>query len=304
VVAVLAEAVADGAVHPAGLCLPAGGRAFRIGVVNRGDGHDVRQERGIDGRGVAARRRDVAAVVRFAVDALALHDRFVGIDEVDGQVATLLKQESRMGKGLFWMFVMSESGAAYVVSYMMVLPFIMTMLAVTIETVFYFQAAMGLEYASQAAARSATVWYHHGGPLKAREKALQAAVQGMLSQARGMPDGIEGKAASAPFAKELLAHATEDGRVPMSADYLARKIDYAYRNMNVEIRKESPAKLGEPWRYEFAVTVSYRHKIGIPLVAMLLGFKDGKVMMSREALIGCEAPQNKSEQLGIPYERS
>lgn len=215
-----------------------------------------------------------------------------------------MKRERRMGKGLSWMFARSESGAAYSVNFLMVLPIIMTMLAVTIETVFYFQAAMGLEYASQAAARSATVWYHHGGPLKAREKALQAAVQGMLSQARGMPDGVEGKGAPAPFAKDLLAHASEDGKVPMSAGYLARKIDYAYRNMSVEIRKESPANPAEPWRYEFAVTVNYRHRIGIPLVALLLGFKDGKVLMSREALIGCEAPQNIREQLGIPYGRS
>jgi hypothetical protein len=268
-------------------------------MVKRGDDHAEGQERRIDDRGVADRCRDVAAGIRVALDALALHERLMGVDEVDRLVAAFLKRKRGMCERMSWKFAGSESGAAYSVGYLMVLPIIMTMLAATIETVFYFQAAMGLEYASQAAARSATVWYHHGGPLKAREKALQAAVQGMLSQARGMPDGIDGN--GAPFAKDLLAHAIEDGKVPMSPGYLARKIDYAYRNMSVEIRKESPANPAEPWRYEFAVTVNYRHRIGIPLVAMLLGFKDGKVLMSRDVFIGCEAPQNTREQLGVPY---
>ena len=82
-------------------------------------------------------------------------------------------------------FCNDEEGAAYTLSYVMVIPVYALLICLIIETVLMLTAKLGTVYAAYAAVRTASVWSSHTTWEKAKEKAERAAFQSMTPFASG-----------------------------------------------------------------------------------------------------------------------
>src|SRR6185437_5924062 len=83
-------------------------------------------------------------------------------------------------------FIADENGAAYTLSYVMVIPVYAILICMIIETVLMLSAKLGTVYAAYSAARTASVWSSATTWDKTLAKAKQAAVQSMVPFASGM----------------------------------------------------------------------------------------------------------------------
>ena len=84
-----------------------------------------------------------------------------------------------------------EEGAAYTLSYVMVIPVYALLICMIIESVLMFTAKLGTVYAAFAAVRTATVWSSATTWEKAQEKAKRAATKAMTPFASGTHGGLE-----------------------------------------------------------------------------------------------------------------
>src|SRR6188768_3186348 len=86
--------------------------------------------------------------------------------------------------------VADEDGAAYTLSYVMVIPVYALFICMMIESVLFLTAKLGTVYSAFAAARTASVWSSATTWDKAMEKAQLAAVRSMTPFASGTHGGL------------------------------------------------------------------------------------------------------------------
>jgi len=199
-------------------------------------------------------------------------------------------------------FVRDEEGAAYSLSFVMVIPIFALMICLIIEGALIMTAKLGTVYAAFAAARTASVWSSHTTWEKTEERAQKAALQAMVPFASGtqgllsnlpddpkvVQDGVVYIGAYHAFAKD-----------PQSAKYLASKYAYAARNVKVEIE-------GPPTNSDTPITakVTYQFPFNVPGIARILGDKgpDGYFFnISSTATIPNEGPRDNRKTIGIGY---
>jgi hypothetical protein len=199
-------------------------------------------------------------------------------------------------------FARDEEGAAYSLSFVMVIPIYALLMCLIIEAALILTAKLGTVYAAFAAARTASVWSSHTTWEKTMEKANRAALKTMVP----FSSGTQGFLSSRPSSPEVIA----DGAVYIGAyevyaknrqseKYLAFKYGYASRNVKLEI-DGPPEKSDTP----ITATVTYQFPFNLPLVAPLLGTEgpDGYFFnLSSTATIPNEGPRDNRKTIGIGY---
>lgn len=194
-----------------------------------------------------------------------------------------------------------EEGAAYTLSYVMVIPLYALLICLMIETVLMLTAKLGTVYAAYAAARTASVWSSAAPWETAQKKAQLAAIKCMAPFASGTQSVRQSlpapsAAANAPFYWGAYKAFTNS---PVAEKYLLAKYGYASRHTKVTI-KGPPAT----WNADITAEVTYEFPFNVPGIGRLLGRRgDGGYYFSltSQATIPNEGPQNDRNTIGIGY---
>lgn len=197
-----------------------------------------------------------------------------------------------------------EDGAAYTISYVMVIPCYALLMCMVIETSALFPSKIGSVYSAYAAARTATVWSSATDWDNAEKKAIAAGRRAFVPFASST-QGFEPDAISPQSASYVLAHGRFSDS-PASDKYLLAKFEYARRALHVSV--ERPAQ----WNDDITATVTYEFPFNIPGISRMFGEQrdDGSYYFPIKSTVTLtnEAPQNESTDnsengnlLGIGY---
>lgn len=200
-----------------------------------------------------------------------------------------------------------EDGAAYTLSYVMVVPFYIFFICLVVETTLMIVAKYGTTYAAYAGVRSAIVHYSNRDLSTSQEFAEHAAIRAFAPFA----NGIE-KTETEPRNREnqsqyLKAHRLFAAK-PASERYLRSKYDHAHKHLKAQLKLDDGSNdaQNEPWLANLTVDVEYRYAFHVPGVGLLLGKSDAEgrfYAVHSSATLQSEAPMNEEESLGIDYER-
>jgi len=227
---------------------------------------------------------------------------------------TLSKIPIRDWQGKLRGLLRGESGAAYSLSFAMVFPIYVLIIALILEATFMLVAKMGTMYAAFAAARSAIVWTTVEKPndrvndltLTSWGMAKKAAVQAMVPFASGMHPG---KGTSQSTAANAYLKAYKDyteGKGGLRDDYIINKYNYADQAVSVLLKSVGSGKI---WEKDIEATVTYQAPFLLPYVGRLLGGEVKTIngvkvvclpIQSKAALL-TECPMNAAGSLGINY---
>lgn len=210
----------------------------------------------------------------------------------------------RLRPGQVTRIVREEEGAAYTISYVMVIPCYALLICILIETAALFPAKIGTVYSAFAAARTAVVWSSASDWKNAEAKAIAAGRRAFVpfaSATQGFDrESISGDSALYVLAQESFAE------VPVKEQYVLSKFQYAQRAVTVNISE--PRK----WDDEITATVSYEFPFDVPGVSRIFGQKrdDGSYYFPIHSSVSLtnQAPQNTLDSnqstttsLGIGY---
>lgn len=189
-----------------------------------------------------------------------------------------------------------EDGATYTLSYVMLLPFLILLIATVVETSLMLIAKTGTVYAAYAGARTAAVRYSSESKNDALRHTERAARRAFVPFASGVAD--ERRASGAPADQYLRAY-KEQVNKQAAEPYLRAK--YAYSHRNVMVRVKEPVKFDD----DVTVTVRYRYTFLLPGIGRILndGERNGKFIawITTKASLQAESPQNDEQRLGIGY---
>ncbi|HEX5472479.1 MAG TPA: hypothetical protein VFW73_11360, partial [Lacipirellulaceae bacterium] len=193
---------------------------------------------------------------------------------------------------------MDEDGAAYTLSYVMVIPVYALLICLIIESVLMLTAKLGTEYSAFAAARTASVWSSATTWEQTMEMAKAAATKSMTPFASGTHGGLI-KAASVDALAYVAAYHVF-AKKTISDKYVLSQFGYAKSHVKVEI-KGPP----EHWDSEITAKVTYEFPFNIPGIGRILGKRgiDGIYYypISSEATLQNEGPQDDRKTIGIGY---
>src|SRR5262245_50938816 len=158
-------------------------------------------------------------------------------------------------------FARSEGGAAYTLSYVMVVPIYALLICLIIETCMMLTSKLGTVYAAYSAVRSASVWSSHTTWDNAKKKAEKAAFQAMAPFA----SGTQPKAFGVPPIPNLDSGAYigafqlfyPDNKI--AATYLLAKYDYAAQHVKVQIDGPPTSSTGN-----ITAKVTYEFPFNVP----------------------------------------
>jgi hypothetical protein len=194
--------------------------------------------------------------------------------------------------------LVEEDGAAYTLSYVMVIPMYAILMCLMIETVLMLTAKLGTVYSAFAAARTASVWSSATTWDKTMKKAKSAAMKTMVPFASGTQGGLLQAASVDAIAYAGAYHAY--AKRPISDKYLMSKYGYAKKHVKVEIA-------GPPtsWDADITAKVTYDFPFNVPGIGRLLGQRgfDGRYYfaITTEATVPNEGPQDNRKTIGIGY---
>jgi Flp pilus assembly protein TadG len=199
-------------------------------------------------------------------------------------------------------FLNDEEGAAYSLSFVMVIPIYALLMCLIIEAALILTAKLGTVYAAYAAARTASVWSSHTTWEKTMEKSQRSALKTMVPFASGTQSFLSSVPTSGETAANGLAYWGAYQAYAKSAQsnkYLAAKYGYASRNVKLTIE-------GPPEKSDSPITakVTYQFPFNIPGIARILGDKgpDGYFFnISSTAIIPNEGPRDDRKTIGIGY---
>lgn len=191
-----------------------------------------------------------------------------------------------------------EDGAAYTLSYVMVIPMYAILICLIIESVLMLTAKLGTVYAAFAAARSASVWSSATTWEKAMEKAKFAATKSMTPFASGTHGGLLNAVSSESAAYVAEYHLYV--KRPISDKFLLSKFGYAKKHVKVDIAGPPTA-----WDAPIVAKVTYEFPFNIPGIGRILGRRsfDGNYYfnITSIATVPNEAPQDNRKTIGIGY---
>ena len=215
----------------------------------------------------------------------------------------------------------NEEGAAYSLSFLMVFPFYVLLIAIIFETTFVFLAKMGTMHSSYAAARAAAVYTtvnfqkeRQGQPIPpiAMSFAKKAAVQSMTPYARGIFQDDQFLDKDLPAAQTYLKAFHEylsmnNKTCRLNDSYLKKKYAYAYYAVSVSAIL-APGSGSNMWDKELEVTLTYKSPAFLPYIGKLLGAKKSTTgdqlyyyELITKSSIANECPKNETGHLGIRY---
>ena len=210
-----------------------------------------------------------------------------------------------------WRLHRDIRGAAYSLSFIMVLPFLIFLIAMIIETTFMLVAKIGTMQAAFAAARTASVWTTRDTGFRsadddfklASSKAKQAAITTMVPYASGYTDSTDHQANAEKYVKIYDLLDTDKPKRPLSREYIMKKYQYAAKSVDVEL-DYAPTSKKANWEKYVQAEVSYVYPFKImPLGHRLGGTKqpDGTYVykISSTAKMNNECPRNNSGEIRI-----
>ena len=192
--------------------------------------------------------------------------------------------------------IWDEDGGAYTLSYVMVIPILMLLTCVAIETALMMGAKVGTSYAAYSGARTAIVWSSASDNWSETEAKIEkAAIQSFVPFASGM-----GSTGSTPdeaneYAKSYTSFASE----PVAEGYVRAKYANAVKRLTITV--DGPPDVHDS---DISVTVEYRFRFNIPGIGKLFGEADGEgysFPLSTTATLQNEGPKNEDQELGIGY---
>jgi hypothetical protein len=210
----------------------------------------------------------------------------------------------RRGLAGFRRFERDEEGAAYTLSFVMVIPIFALLICLIIEAALLMTAKLGTVYSAYAAARTASVWSSHTTWEKTMEKSKRAALKTMVPFASGTQGSLD--LDQIPTDKDTVVDGLKYvgvyiayAKKPESKKYVGAKYAYASRNVEVEID-------GPPEKSDTPITakVTYHYPFNIPGIARILCDKgpDGYFFnISSTATIPNEGPRDNRKTIGIGY---
>jgi Flp pilus assembly protein TadG len=191
-----------------------------------------------------------------------------------------------------------EDGAAYTLSYVMVIPVFALLMCMIIESVMMFTTKVGTVYTAFAAARTASVWSSATTWDKTLAKATSAAVKTMTPFASGTQGGREAAMSNEAIAFQNAFRAY--AQTPISDKYLLSKFGYAKQHLKVDIAGPPPTSLDD-----ITAKVTYEYPFAIPGIGRLFGHRgtDGRfyLTISSVATVPNEGPQDDRKTIGIGY---
>ncbi len=193
-----------------------------------------------------------------------------------------------------------EQGGAYTLSYVMVVPIVMLLMCLIIETTLMMTAKLGTVYAAYAGARAGSVWATATSWEQAEDRIERAAVQAFVPFASGSsrPGESQESSGASRYVDSYQAFVDD----PVSESYVTKKYQNAVASLSVTT-DGPPAR----WDSELTVTVEYEFPFRVPGIGRLLGQPDGnggyQFVLSSQAALQNEGPQNDRQELGIGYGR-
>jgi hypothetical protein len=202
-----------------------------------------------------------------------------------------------------------EDGAAYTLSYVMVIPIYALLICLIIETCLMLTAKLGTVYAAYAAVRSASVWSTATTWENAQKKAKKSAIHAMVPFASGtqsiaqtapLPGDVDNVGDAALDSAAFLAEYQLFAEKPVATQYLTTKYAFALRHVKVQI--DGPPATGDA---EITAKVTYEFPFNVPGIGMLLGRRGGDggyyFDLTSEATIPNEGPRGALKNIGIGY---
>ena len=189
-----------------------------------------------------------------------------------------------------------EDGGAYTLSYAMIIPLLMLLTCVIIETTLVMCAKVGTVYAAYSGARTAIVWSSANDNWSETEERIeQAAIQSFVPFAGGM--GAKGSAPNR--ASEYVSSYSAFADDKVSKKYIRAKYANAVSRLTVTTG-------GAPGSHDsdIQVTVEYGFRFNIPGIGKLIGEKDGdgySFPLKSTATLQNEGPKNDRQDMGIGY---
>ena len=197
-----------------------------------------------------------------------------------------------------------EDGAAYTISYVMVIPVFALLICILIETASLFPAKIGSVYAAFAAARTANVWSTATDWDNAEKKAEAAGRRAFVPFASAT-QGFDADSVSTESARYFVAN-EHFSDAEVKGKYLLAKFAFAQAAVDVTVSKP------KSWDDAITAKVTYKFPFNVPGVARIFGeqSEDGSYYfpIASEVTLNNEAPQNKitsteptNNSLGIGY---
>jgi Flp pilus assembly protein TadG len=196
--------------------------------------------------------------------------------------------------------IRDEDGGAYTLSYVMVIPVLMLLVAMVVESAMMLTAKLGTVHSAYVAARVATVQSSTTDWPTAEGRIEHAAIQAMVPFASGSNRSQTPSEESDDAYRAAYDEWADDA---VADAYLQSKQRDAAGNVRVSI-EGPPAS----WQSDITVAVSYDYPFRLPGIGRLIGEPsvDGGFtfpLTSRATLPG-DGPQNNTQSLGIGYGQS
>lgn len=182
-------------------------------------------------------------------------------------------------------------------AYVMVVPLLILLVALVVESAMMMTAKVGTVYAAHAAARSLSVQTSASGWSTAQDRMQEAARLAMVPFACGglAASGSDISSHQREFADAYRRWALE----PVSKSYLDRKLNETNQALDVRLRQR-PIN----WDSEIHVTVVYQFPFRVPGIGRLLGESSGDRFVfpiSSAVVLHNDAAQNEKQSIGIGY---
>jgi len=194
-------------------------------------------------------------------------------------------------------FHRDEQGGAYTLSYVMVIPILMLLVAMTVETALMMTAKLGTVHAAYVAGRVASVQSSASDWTLARQRIERAARQAMVPFASGSDDSNrELSDAQDQYRDAYAAWADE----PADENYVRSKERDVGHALTITIDGKPPT-----WDSDIGVEVTYDYPFRVPGIGRLIGDKangGGYVFpLTTQVTMQNDAPQNRRQSMGIGY---
>ncbi len=194
--------------------------------------------------------------------------------------------------------VLDEGGAAYTLSYVMVFPILMLLVALSVESALMLMAKLGTVHAAYVAARVAAVQGSARDWPNARQRIEQATRQAMVPFA----NGANRSSGTADDLQQSYRRAYRQWADDAVADgYIQSK----QRDVGVAVQVE----VGGPptsWQSEITAEVTYRYPFRVPGLGRLLGERSDSGFtfpLTSRVTLPNDGPQNQWQDMGIGYGR-
>ncbi len=193
-----------------------------------------------------------------------------------------------------------EAGGAYTLSYVMVVPVILLLMCLIVETTLMLSAKLGTVYAAFAGARVASVWSSAAEWSGVEQRIERAATRAFVPFASGSSTAASSVAVDQADVSRYIESYQAYVQDPVSETYLTKK--YQNAQSSLQVTTDGPPA---SWDADITVTVRYECPFRIPGIGRLLGEKGASggyfFPLTSTATLQNEGPQNNSQTIGIGY---